>query len=127
MPAFLKYGDIKGEVREPAHRSWIELKSASFGVGRSGGSAPNVKEIVVFKEVDSTSPLLHQAALQGNPADAIIDFVDAGGNVYARYEMSETIISSVSSSGGGGDNPVESLTLNFTKIEFKKTPGTPPP
>ena len=71
MPVYLKYGDIKGDVTEPAHAGYIELTSAQWGVGRGvstptggsadrGGSAPSVSEIVVTKGSDSASARLIQ-------------------------------------------------------------------
>ncbi len=36
------------------------------------------------------------------------------------------MISSYSVSSGG-DRPMEALTLNFTKMEYKPIPGTPAP
>lgn len=134
MPVFLKYGTIKGEARGPAHRGWIELGSAQFGTSRRidsrdreqpRGSA-SISDVVVSKRSDSASVALQREAISGTQVTAFIDFVDAGGSVFLRLEMSGTLISSYSVSSGG-DSPSESLTLNFTKIEFKNTPGTPPP
>jgi type VI secretion system secreted protein Hcp len=138
MPIYLKYGDIKGSATEPAHRGYIELTSFQWGVGRgvtssTGGSAeressvPFVREIVVTKKSDSASHRLMTESLTGEPVTAVIDFVRSdGGSVYLRLEMSGTMISGWSISSGG-DRPTESLTLNFTKMEFKNIPGTPPP
>jgi type VI secretion system secreted protein Hcp len=135
MPIYLKYGSIKGEVKEPAHRGWIELSSMQWGTlqrsprpfDRAGGRAsPAVSDIVVTKRSDSVSILLMGESLSGKQVDAVIDFVKGGSgkDVYLRIEMSGTSISSFNLSGSG-DNPTESLTLNFTKVETKFTPGTP--
>ena len=35
-----------------------------------------------------------------------------------KYVMSNVLISSVSIGGGGGDKPVETLTLNYNKITW---------
>ncbi len=134
MPIFLKYGDIKGDVTEDAHRGWIELTNLSFGVsrgtGRSGseGSAPSMSDLLVTKGQDSASPALNREAVSGRPVDAVIDLVRDDSSVSLRYTMSNTMISSWSVSGGGDSGPVtESMGLNFTKIEFEQNPGTPPP
>jgi type VI secretion system secreted protein Hcp len=122
MPVFLKYGDIKGDVTEPAHRSYIELISAQWGQSRS----PTITEIVVTKGSDSASARLFSEATSGSAVTAIIDFVGDDGSVSLRLEMTGALISSCQISGSGGD-ALESYTLNFTKIEFKNFPGTPPP
>ena len=138
MPLYLKYGDIKGDVTEPGHSGYIELMSAQWGVGRgvsspTGGSAdrepsvPSVSEIVVTKRSDSASNRLLNESVSGEPVTAAIDFVRSDDpSVYLRLEMSGTMISAWSISSNKED-PIESLTLNFTKIDFKNNPGTPPP
>ncbi len=123
MRAYLKYDDIKGDVREPAHRTWITLTSVSYGTSRQ-----SMSEIQVTKNVDSASVLLYQQALKGEPVSAVIDYVRGEGNggVYLRIAMSGTLIASYQTSGSGG-SATETLTLNFEKIEFASEPGTPPP
>jgi type VI secretion system secreted protein Hcp len=121
MPVFLKYSDIKGDVTEPAHRSWIELTSVQLPANRSSAS-----EIIVSKMADSASTGLFRESVNGQGVPAVIDFVRDDGTVYLRIEMSGTMIASYSVSGTG-DSSMETLTLNFTKLEFKSTPGTPAP
>lgn len=137
MPVYLRYGKIKGEVKEPgAYRGWIELQSVQWGVGRrvsspTGTSAgressePNISEITVTKRTDTASVQLFNESLVGEGVAAIIDFVK-DGHVYLRYTLTGTMISSYSFSESG-DKPTESLSLNFQKVEFKQTPGGPPP
>ena len=134
MPIYLKYGDIKGEVTEPAHRGWIELMSMQWGVGRAiqspqgatrEGSAPSVSEIVVTKRQDSASTRLFNESMVGKGAKVVVEFVK-DGTVYLRLVLSNTLISGYSISGGAkSDRPMESLTLNFTKVEWVNMPGTP--
>lgn len=132
MPVYLKYGSIKGDVKEPAHRDWIELMSAQLGVqsvqyggggtGRGTGRyTPN--EIMVTKHQDNASPLLFQEALTGKGTFVTIEFVK-DDTVYLRLEMTETLISSFNVSGGG-DRPTESLTLHFEKVVYTQIPGDP--
>lgn len=139
MPIYMNFDSlsIKGDVTAEGHKDWIELGSFQFGVGRgisspTGGSAdressaPSVSEIVVTKAQDASSPLLMNEALQGEGKVVIIDFVrtDKGAlETYLTYTLTDTMISGFSSSSGG-DRPSESLSLNFTKFEFKSTPGT---
>lgn len=131
MPIYMKYGTVRGGVTERAHRSWIELESAqygtsrgSFGFGSSGlhGTA-QVLEIVVTKLVDVASNALFQECIQGEGALAFIDFVN-GGPVLYRLKLQGTMISSYNYSGYG-EAAVESLTLNFTKMDLIQTPGGP--
>jgi type VI secretion system secreted protein Hcp len=35
------------------------------------------------------------------------------------YTLEDVVVSSISVSGGGGDKPVEALSLNYTKIKWE--------
>ena len=138
MPIYMNYDSlaIKGDVTEEGHKDWIELSSFQWGVGRgistpTGGaadresSAPSVSEITVSKSQDAASNKLLNEALQGEGKTVIIDFAktDKGKlEVYLTYTLTNCMISGYSVSSGG-DRPSESLSLNFTKIEFKATPN----
>ena len=85
--------------------------------------APSVSEIVVTKPTDIASPKLLNEGLQGEGQDVTIDFckTDKGQmEVYLTLITNNTMISGYSLSSGG-DRPSESLSFNFTKVEFKNT------
>jgi type VI secretion system secreted protein Hcp len=137
MPIYMNYDSLalKGDVTEDGHKTWIELNSFQWGVGRgisspTGGSAdressaPSVSEITVTKATDVSSPKVLNEALQGEGKTVIIDFckTDKGKmEVYMTYTLTNTMISGYSISSGG-DRPSESLSLNFTKVEYKNIP-----
>jgi type VI secretion system secreted protein Hcp len=132
MPLFLKYGNVKGEVTEPAHSGWIDLKSAQIagrGITPSsgqGGSTPKVSEVVVTRAQDAASNALQRESLNGEGVFAAIDFLRDDGSVYLRLEMTQTLISGYAMSKGG-KTAEESVTLTSPNIEWRKIPGTPPP
>jgi type VI secretion system secreted protein Hcp len=130
MPVYLKYGSIQGPVKEPAHRGWIELESAQFasqnsqyGTGSGGRGPRNPNEIVVTKKQDSASASLFTESLKGTGVFATIEFVEDHA-VYLRVEMTGTLIAAYSVSGAGA-RPMESMTLNYEKVEFRPIPGIP--
>jgi len=134
MPIYMNYDGIDGDTTADGHAKWIELNSFQWGVGRgisspTGGSmdressAPSVSEIVVTKAQDVATTKLLDEALQGEGKKVQIDFckTDKGKlETYMQYVLENTLISGYSISSGG-DRPSESLSLNFTKIEFKNT------
>jgi len=144
MPIYMNYDSlaIPGDTTATGHEKWIECNSFQRGVGRgisspTGGSldressAPSVSEIVITKAQDTSSTKLLDAALEGEGKTVIIDFckTDKGKlEVYMTYTLSDCMISGLSTSSGG-DRPQESVSLNFTKVEFKIIPqkddGTP--
>lgn len=136
MPIYMNYDGlaIKGDVTEEGHKEWIELGSVQWGVGRGissptgasadrESSAPSVSEITTTKSADVSSSKLVNEALQGEGKTVIIDFckTDKGKlEVYLTLTLTNCMISGYSMSSGG-DRPSESLSLNFTKIEYKLT------
>ncbi len=134
MPIYMKYASLNGDATAEGHEQWIELNSCQWGVGRAissptGGSAdressaPSISEIVVTKATDISSPKLLNEAYQGEGQDVTIDFckTDKGKlEVFLTLTLNNTMVSGHSLSSGG-DRPTESVSLNFTKVEFKHT------
>ena len=105
MPAYMKYGKIKGSMKGK-YKDWIEISSVQFGMGRGISppvgtssrretSAPAVSEITVTKNMDSTSPELFTEAVSGKGQRVKIDLVrpDALQPVYPRNEFEEAMVS----------------------------------
>jgi type VI secretion system secreted protein Hcp len=124
-------GKIKGNVTEKGHVDWVQLTSFNWGVGRGIGSptgasanreasAPSVSEITCSKTMDKATFALLQEALKGVGMECTIHFVttDQGQlRTYAEYKLSNCLISGYSTASGG-DRPSETLSINFTKIEY---------
>ena len=135
MAVYLHYDGIDGEATHEDHKKWIDIGSVQFGIGRGistpvgsaanrEASQPSVSEIVVTKSMDSASPKLFTESATGSAGKTVkIDLVSTGspGVTYAQYTLTNTLISGYSVSSGG-DRPSESISLNFTKIEYKLTP-----
>jgi type VI secretion system secreted protein Hcp len=132
MAIYVKYGDIKGDVTEETHVGWLEVSSFQWGAGRGisspvgntnnrEASAPSVSEITVTKQTDIASTKLLTEALEGEGKTVEIDFTKTDNKtieVYMKYTLTNCMISGYSVSSGG-DRPSESLSFNFTKIEYK--------
>lgn len=133
MPLYMKIEGVVGSVTSKDYKGWMELQSAQFGVHRNimhgtgsaqnrESAAPSVNEIVVTKFQDVSSVSLFRLAIDGKGKKVIIAFCrsDTAQTEYLRVEMENTLISSYSTGGGdsGHDRPIESLSLNFTKVEF---------
>ncbi|MGB3539155.1 MAG: type VI secretion system tube protein Hcp [Mesorhizobium sp.] len=135
MAIYVKYEGIDGEATHEDHKKWIDVSSLQFGVGRgiaspSGATAnreasqPSVSEVVVTKQLDGSSSKLFTESVTGAAGKKVeIHLVSTGspGNTYVEYVLSDALISGYSVSSGG-DRPSESVSINFTKIEFKQTP-----
>jgi type VI secretion system secreted protein Hcp len=136
----LDMGDeVKGESSLGGYEGKIELLSFSHGVAmqmngdisnseRTSGR-PSHQDFTVVKYLDATSPVLNQACCEGKefPQVHLIIGRNDGGRVVElmRYTLGRVLISSISVGGGGGDKPVETLTLNYNKIEWNYTSQKP--
>lgn len=135
MAIYVNYDGIQGEATQQDHKKWIDILSLSWGVGRgistvTGNSSgrevaePSVSEVTLVKMFDSATPKLFTEALVGNQGKTVkIDLVSSGnpGVTYCTYTLSNALISSYSVSTSG-DRPTESVSIDFTKLEFKFTP-----
>ena len=134
---FLKIDDIKGESADKVHKDEIEILTWSWGLSQSGTSHSgagagagkvNVQDISITKFIDKSSPNLMKSCANGKPyANALLTVRKAGANPleYIKLKLYDVIVSSISTSGGGGDDrQTESVALNFAKYEYTYTPQT---
>jgi len=127
--------DVPGESTLKDFEKKMELLSFSHGVAmqitgdlsnheRTSGK-PNHLDMTVTKYLDAASPVLNQACCEGKSfphVDIVVGRNDDGKVIeMMRYTMKNVLISSVSVGGGGGDKPVETVTLNYNDIAWKFT------
>ena len=131
--------EVKGESNLTDFKDKMELLSFSHGVAmqitgdisnseRTSGK-PNHQDMTVTKYLDQASPVLNQSCCEGKPfpkVDIVIGRNESGKVVeLMRYTMKNCLISSVSVGGGGGDKPVETLTINYNQLTWNFTAQTP--
>lgn len=128
--AYLKLGDIKGEVVEANHLDWSSAEAVSLRVSRqavtdaAGTSTRTTSEFVVSKALDRGSPTLLERLATGKPLPLVevhLTRIAADGSrqVYLKYELKNVLISSYSV-GADGDStttPMEQLSLNYEEIK----------
>ena len=130
--------DIKGECTLEGYADKIEVMSFSHNVAmqvtndvsnteRTSGK-PHIGEFTLTKFVDASTPTLNQYCCSGKDiATAIItvgrNAADDSGKVmpFITYTLNNVILSNLSVSGGSGGKPVETMSLNFTKIKWDLT------
>jgi type VI secretion system secreted protein Hcp len=144
MDMFIKIGDIVGESVDKKHAGKIDVLAWSWGMSNSGtthqgggGGAgkANVQDISLTKYVDASSHALLLACSNGHhypTANLIVRKAGGKGTPieYIKIEMTEVMITSVSTGGSGGeDRLTENVSLNFAKVKFEytgqKADGTP--
>ena len=131
--------NFRGKVKAKGYEGWVELQSAQIGIHRNitsptgrgtnrEASRPAVQEIVITKFQDDTSTALFKESLHGKGRIIVIAFVKEDGTTYMKLVLQNTLITSYSVSGHGGDTasgPMESFSLNFTNITYETAPKSP--
>jgi type VI secretion system secreted protein Hcp len=138
--AFIKLTDVKGESTDSKHKSEIDILSFSFGVNQTGSSATgggggtgkaSFHDFSFVHSVDQSSPVLFQKCATGEHLkEALITVRKAGGEQleYLKIKLVDVLVSSVSPSGSahsGGEVPLESVSLNFSKMGMDYQPQGP--
>ena len=135
MPIYLQIDGIQGDATHEQHRKWMDIEAIHWNVSRNmktaAGSAsnreasePTISEIVLTKVSDSSSTRLFQEACSGRTGKrAVIHLVTTGnpGDTYIEYTLTNTLIANYSIDSNG-DRPLETIRLNFTKMEVKYIP-----
>lgn len=135
---YMKIEGIDGESTDDKHRKWIELRSFSWGVsqpasiasstgGRTAGRA-DFQDFTVTKLVDMASPNIYLFCANGRHIPKVtVEFCLATGekHPFMKYVMEDVIISAAAPGGQSvGDElrPLETVALNYGKIEWEYTP-----
>jgi type VI secretion system secreted protein Hcp len=129
---YLKIDDIEGESKRAEHEGEIIVSSFSWGASRSafrnsGGQResglPEVQSLGITKDYDASSPYLALACIKAkNLGEVILTLRKDQGDEHADYltvTLTNTMVESYQTGGGGGGNPVDSLSLSFDSIKVK--------
>jgi len=126
---------IDGTSTLDQYEKQIELLSFSQGVAmqitgdisnseRTSGK-PNHQDFTITKYLDQASPKLNEACCKGDnftSVEVVVARNDKGAVLpLIKYTLKNVVLSSVSIGGGGGDKPVETVTLNYNHITWDFT------
>ena len=145
MAIYMQVEGIDGPVTEQGHQKWIQALSYSWGVGRPivtepgrvaerANTKPSFNEIAITKTYDAASPKLFTWSTVGTSKKVTFHFTKEDGSNFIEVILESVIPSSYSISSSADGDPVEAVSLNYTKIEIKRIPydqnnkaGTPIP
>lgn len=132
--AFIKIDGVEGDSEDDHHKKEIEILSYSHGISqqiggsRSGGGAgtggrADHGDFCIVKELDSATPKLNLVCCDGTHIPKVTVTLCRSGqtkNAFMTYNLEDVVVSSVRPGGsGGGDMPLEEVTLNYGKIEWE--------
>jgi len=119
--------EIDGIEGSSGHQNAIDVMSWSFGAsnptivgtgsGLSGGKV-SISSFNFMKRIDKSSPMLYSKVVKGEHIKNAVLHVRRGNTDLLKITLSDVLVSSWSLSGSGGDNPTESLSLNFSEVQF---------
>lgn len=128
---FLKIDGIEGESEDHKHKNEIELLSWSWGASQTGtmahgggGGAGKVamQDFNFSQRLNKASPKLFLHCANGKHIPkAVLTCRKAGGEQveYLKITLSDVLVSSYQTGGSAGEViPMESVSLNFAKVEF---------
>jgi type VI secretion system secreted protein Hcp len=127
---FLKLDGVDGESTQMKGHidilswSWGVTNSGSFGKGGGGGSGASTAHDAQFTMHTSTAsaPLFAACASGKHFATATLVCRKAGDKPleYLKIKLSKVLVSSFQTGGSAGDViPVDSVSLNFAKVEIE--------
>jgi type VI secretion system secreted protein Hcp len=139
--AFLKIDGIPGESKDSKHKDEIEVLSFSWNIkqtlvsdGGGGGGAgkAQVSDFTIVKHIDKASPVLMVAVCTGEHIrDAMFTVEDPraarggkGGEAFLKIKLTDVLVSSFQTGGGGTDQPMDQVGFHFDKVEFEVLDGT---
>ncbi len=131
MAIYMKYDGINGNVTADSYANHIALNSVSFGVGRGismeagnltnrEATRPTISEVSITKFADTSVTSLFKESVTGSAGKTVvIKLVRTGGDKvqeYMNYTLENCLVSGFSISADAEGEPVENITLSFSKI-----------
>src|SRR5690625_6009089 len=134
MAIYLEYEGIKGNVTADGYKDHIAVHSIQFGVGRGismepgnlsnrEATRPSISEIVFTKPADNSATALFKEAVTGSAGKKVtVKFVQTCSDKvveYMNYVLEDCLVRGYSISGDSESDPVEQISLSFSKIMVK--------
>ena len=115
------YLDIKGvtgDVTDRGYENQIAVLSYDLALVPEGGGSMSL-----VKPVDSSSPILMLLAVTGDAVRRailrVVELTDGKKDPKLTIDMRDVIITSVQVSGNSTGGPLESVSMNFAKVDQK--------
>ena len=131
MAIYVEYEGIKGNVTADGYKYHISVQSLQFGVGRGismepgnlsnrEATRPTISEVTMTKPADTSATALFKEAVTGSSGKKVtIKFVQTGADKvveFMTYTLEDVLVSGYSVSADGESDPMESISLSFSKI-----------
>jgi type VI secretion system secreted protein Hcp len=135
---FLKLDGIKGESKDDKHKDEIDVQAWSWGESNAGSSSfgggggagkVSMQDFNFSMSMNKATPELMLYCAIGKPiktATLVARKAGGGQQEFLTIKMSDVLVSSYQTGGSAGSGiPIESISLNFAKIEYEYKPQKP--
>ncbi len=134
MACFIEYEGIEGNCTAEGYEKHIQVDSLQFGVGRGismepgnlanrEATRPSLSEVTFTHKTDNSATALFKEAVSGSNGKTVtIKFVQTGADKlveFMTYTLTDVLVSGYSISADGHGDPIESVSLSYSKIEVK--------
>jgi type VI secretion system secreted protein Hcp len=129
---FLKIDGIDGESQDSKHKNEIQIESFSWGEqnagtasvgGGMGAGKVNFNDFNFAMRLNKASPVLFAKCASGEHIkSAVLTCRKAGKEQqeYLKVTFSDLLVSNYQTGGSAGDIvPMDSISINFTKVEVE--------
>jgi type VI secretion system secreted protein Hcp len=143
---YMKFDGIVGECLDREHQGWIDILSFNQGLskdasqngkGRRHRGKATLKDLVVVKELDRSSPLIAEAVFNGKVFPKVeihptTSLKNGDGTdmpvTYFVYELTNVQVVNYDIAGSGQSEsvPVDQFSLNFEEIKVTYLPVKDP-
>ena len=135
IDAYLHIDGIKGESADSAHRDWIELHSAQWGVTQPRSATASTggghtaercehRTLSFSKVADLASPILMQTCSMGKTIPRVkLEFMRADGDgnpvKYYEVELENVMIARIDQQISEGSILHDNVGLSFSKVKWR--------
>jgi type VI secretion system secreted protein Hcp len=128
---FLKIDGIPGESADSKHKdeidveawSWGEVNAPHPGSGGTGAGKVQMQDLNFTARFSKASPNLMLACASGKHLKSAVLTARREGKAQAEFltfSLSDVLVSSYQTAGAAGEvSPVDSVSLNFSKIQIE--------
>jgi len=125
---FLHLSTIDGESADSNHLGWMDVQASTLAQISSAGGRAISGDLAFQKSLDKASPALALACAKGNTiASGTLHLAstDSSLTVFLRLNLTNVILTGVSSSGNGASTPEEQITLHAQVFSWNYTQFNP--
>lgn len=134
MAIYVKWDGIKGNVTAKGYTDHMAINSFSFGVNRGismeagnmsnrEANRPSLSEVTISKPADNSVTGIFKESVSGAGGKKVtIKFVQTGSDKiteFMTYDLEDVLVSGYSISAMAEGDPMETITLSFSKIMVK--------